>query len=385
MSTPSAFSQLLRSYAYTPQTSLSLKRKRLPENNDCLPVTARKPRASKNTLQASEQHVSHSKPKGPRSESITINQQQVTTGETSIYFTPSGKGASADESRRKGPRKLFDAVEIVVKSGPTVPALSTHDKSLEVSKGMKKKRKLKPVNTHQLDLPAKDDEPSDVEIKIPVTKRYLTPTSDGVQSTLQTLTLPTPSSRPRKRRKVVPSTISLHQSTALSSKSETTSKAAAQKTDVIHRTSPDPTTLTTSKYLSDVTKFGKSWVPSFFPSEDLFTHKNMSAFPTYRQDLFNDLIGYIANAKPILIQGTSSPTRLGVISNLLQLVISAAVSDNLWQLLIAVKLLNVTTGRYAIPVFWKLMDRWPIPRDMIEGRLQLLDPTKIADDHLTTS
>lgn len=347
MSTPSAFSQLLRSYAYTPQTSLSLKRKRLPENNDCLPVTARKPRASKNTLQASEQHVSHSKPKGPRSESITINQQQVTTGETSIYFTPSGKGASADESRRKGPRKLFDAVEIVVKSGPTVPALSTHDKSLEVSKGMKKKRKLKPVNTHQLDLPAKDDEPSDVEIKIPVTKRYLTPTSDGVQSTLQTLTLPTPSSRPRKRRKVVPSTISLHQSTALSSKSETTSKAAAQKTDVIHRTSPDPTTLTTSKYLSDVTTSGKSWVPSFFPSEDLFTHKNMSAFPTYRQGLFNDLIGYIANAKPILIQ--------------------AAVSDNLWQLLIAVKLLNVTTGRYAIPVFWKLMDRWPIPRDMIEA------------------
>ncbi|KAG2363784.1 DNA glycosylase [Suillus spraguei] len=93
----------------------------------------------------------------------------------------------------------------------------------------------------------------------------------------------------------------------------------------------------------------------------------MSAFPTYRQDLFNDLIGYIANAKPILIQGTSYPTCLNSISHLSQLVISAAVSNNPWKLLIAVKLLNVTTGRYAIPVFWKLMDRWPIPRDMIEA------------------
>ncbi|KAG2038317.1 hypothetical protein BDR03DRAFT_955141 [Suillus americanus] len=343
MGTPSTFSQLLRSYAYTPQTSLSLKRKRLSENSDCLPVTARKPRASKNTSQESEQHVSHSKSKRPRSESVTKNQQQVPTGETSIYFTPSGKGGH----RRKGRRKLLDAAEIVVKSAPTVPPLSTHDESLKMSNRTKKKSELEPVNTQQRKLPAMDDEPSKVEMKIAVTRCYLTPMPDEVRSTLQTLTLPTPSSRPRKRRKVVPSTVSLHQSTALSSKSKATSKVATQKTDVIHRTSPDPTTLMSSKYFSNVTQSGKSWVPSFFPSEDLFTHKNMSAFPTYRQDLFNDLIGYIANAKPILIQ--------------------AAVSDNPWQLLIAVKLLNVTTGRYAIPVFWKLMDRWPIPRDMIEA------------------
>ncbi|KAG1764598.1 hypothetical protein EV702DRAFT_1153649 [Suillus placidus] len=330
----STFSQLLRSYAYTPETSLSLKRKRLPENSDCLPVTARKPRTPKDS---SEQHVSHAKSKRPRNESVTTNQKQVPTGESSIYFTPSGKG---DECRRKGPRKLLDAVEIVIKSAPTVPPLSTHDESL---KRTKKKRKLEPVNTHHRELPAKDDQASGVGIKIPVTKCYLTPMPDKVRSTLQTLTPP----RPRKRRKVVPSTVSLHQSTALSSKSKTTSKVATQKMDVIHRTSPDPTTPITSKYFSNVTQSAKSWVPSFFPSEDLFTHKNISAFPTYRQDLFNDLIRYIANAKPILIQ--------------------AAVSDNPWQLLIAVKLLNVTTGRYAIPVFWKLIDRWPSPRDMIKA------------------
>lgn len=318
----STFSQLLRQYAYTPQTSPLLNRKHLPADSDCLPVTVRKPRASKNT----SQHVSHR----PRSESY-----QVPTGESSIYFTPLGKAVSIDQSRRNGPRKLLDAVEIVVKS-----ALPTHDESLEVLKRSKKKRKPEPVITHQCELSARDDEPekSEVEIK---TRRLLTPIPDEVRSTFQTLTLPTPSSRPRKRRKVVPSAASLHQSTALSSKSKATSNEATQQTDVIHRTSPDHTTL---KY---VTQSGKSWTPSFFPSEDLFTHKNMSAFPTYRQDLFNDLIGYIANAKPILIQ--------------------AAVSDNPWQLLIAVKLLNVTTGRYAIPVFWKLMDRWPIPRNMIDA------------------
>ncbi|KAG2134877.1 uncharacterized protein EDB93DRAFT_1254382 [Suillus bovinus] len=347
MSTPSAFSHFLRSYAYTPRTSLSLKRKHSPENNDCLPVTARKPRFSKNT----SQHGSRAKSKR-RSESVITNQQQVLTGESSIYFTPSGKGVSTDSRRRKGPRKLLDAVEIAVKSASTVPPLSTHDESLEVSKRMKKKRKLESANAHHRELPAKDEgpmEPSEAEIKIPLTKCYLpTPTPDEVRSTLQTLTLPTPSSRPRKCCKVVPATVSLHQSqTALSSKSKATSKVATQKMDVIHRISPDSTTLVTSKYFSNETRSGKSWVPSSLPSEDLFAHKNMSAFPTYHQDLFNDLIGYIANAKPILIQ--------------------AAVSDNPWQLLIAVKLLNVTTGRYAIPVFWKLMDRWPTPRDMIEA------------------
>ncbi|KAG2053836.1 DNA glycosylase [Suillus hirtellus] len=343
----STFSQFLRSYAYTPQTSSLLKRKPLPENHDCLPVTAGKSRASKST----SHHVSHAKSKRRRSESVTTNQQRAPTGESSIYFTPSAKGVSTDDFTRKGPRKLLDEVEIVVKSASTVPPLSVHNDSLEVSKRTKKKRKLEPVDAYHRELPAMDEsslEPSEAEMKIPLTKScYQTPMPDEARSTLQTLTFPTPSSRPRKRRKVVPSTVSLHQSTALSSKSMATSKVVTQQTDVMHRTCPDPITPVTSKYFSKVTQSGKSWVPSFLPSEDLFTHENMPAFPTYRQDLFNDLIGYIENAKPILIQ--------------------AAVSDNPWQLLIAVKLLNVTTGRYAIPVFWKLMDRWPTPRDMIEA------------------
>ncbi|KAG1733245.1 uncharacterized protein EDB91DRAFT_1149688 [Suillus paluster] len=263
--------------------------------------------------------------------------QQVHAGETSI----SGKSVSASERRRSGPRKLLDAVEIVVKSEHADPPLLMRDELVKVRKRANKKRKLQP--TCPL---AKDDvcvEPPDVEMKIPITRCYLTPMPGEVRSTIPTMT---PSSQPRKRRKVETPIVSLLQSTTLTSKSKTIKKVSTQ-TDVIHRTSPDTTTPITSKYFSNVTQLGKSWVPSFFPSEDLFTHKNMSAFPTYHQDLFNDLIGYIANAKPILIQ--------------------EAVSDNPWQLLIAVKLLNVTTGRYAIPVFWKLINHWQTPRDMIEA------------------
>ncbi|KAG0698947.1 hypothetical protein DFH29DRAFT_939132 [Suillus ampliporus] len=360
----SAFSQLLRSYAYTPQHSAPatpvLKRKRaltLPGNSDSLPATSRNPRVSKKTSQASEQHISHAtvrKSKRPRSKSVTTTQQVSTlTGETSIYFTPSGKGVSTNGRRCSGHRKLLDAVEIVVKSTHAAPPLSMREESVKVLKRANKKRKLEPIDAsrqmHQL--PPKDEvsvEPPEVEMKIPVTRCYLTPMPGEVRSTLPTLIPPTPSSKPRKRRKVVPSIVSLIQSSTLTSKSETISMdKASTQTDLIHRTSSDTTTLIMSKYFSKVTQPGKSWVPSFFPSEDLFTHKNMSAFPTYRQDLFNDLIGYIAKAKPILIQD--------------------AVSDNPWQLLIAVKLLNVTTGRYAIPVFWKLMNRWTTPREMIEA------------------
>ncbi|EAU80497.2 hypothetical protein CC1G_11852 [Coprinopsis cinerea okayama7 len=69
------------------------------------------------------------------------------------------------------------------------------------------------------------------------------------------------------------------------------------------------------------------------PGEDplaLFYHRKF-------ERLFNDLEGL----KPKLIQET--------------------VADDPWKLLVAVTLLNKTTGRAAIPVFWKIMERWSTP------------------------
>ena len=30
-------------------------------------------------------------------------------------------------------------------------------------------------------------------------------------------------------------------------------------------------------------------------------------------------------------------------------------------------MLNVTTGRAAIPIFWKIVNRWPTPRELVDG------------------
>ncbi|KAF9532063.1 DNA glycosylase [Crepidotus variabilis] len=41
--------------------------------------------------------------------------------------------------------------------------------------------------------------------------------------------------------------------------------------------------------------------------------------------------------------------------------IQEKVANDPWKLLIAVTLLNKTTGKLAIPVFWRLIERWPTP------------------------
>ena len=46
-----------------------------------------------------------------------------------------------------------------------------------------------------------------------------------------------------------------------------------------------------------------------------------------------------------------------------------SVRDDAWKVLIAVRLLNVTTGKAAIPVFCKIISRWPTPQDLVHGRL----------------
>lgn len=47
-----------------------------------------------------------------------------------------------------------------------------------------------------------------------------------------------------------------------------------------------------------------------------------------------------------------------------------SVRDDPWKVLIAARLLNVTTGKVAIPVFCKLISRWPTPRDLVQGGLR---------------
>lgn len=52
--------------------------------------------------------------------------------------------------------------------------------------------------------------------------------------------------------------------------------------------------------------------------------------------------------------------------------IQEAVCHDPWKVLLAVRLLNVTTGRMAIPVFWKIMHRWPTPQRLVDAPLDEL-------------
>ncbi|KAN0118691.1 DNA glycosylase [Russula decolorans] len=67
-----------------------------------------------------------------------------------------------------------------------------------------------------------------------------------------------------------------------------------------------------------------------------------------------DLYERLLNAKPVLIQ--------------------ERVADDPWKLLVAVTLLNKTSGRCAVPVFWTLIDRWPTPQSLAKA-----DPAELKD------
>ncbi|KAG8989007.1 hypothetical protein FRB94_001778 [Tulasnella sp. JGI-2019a] len=56
---------------------------------------------------------------------------------------------------------------------------------------------------------------------------------------------------------------------------------------------------------------------------------------------------HIANAKPRLIQGR--------------------VADDSWKLIITAILLNQTTGKAAVPVFWRILEKFPTPRALSEA------------------
>jgi methyl-CpG-binding domain protein 4 len=72
--------------------------------------------------------------------------------------------------------------------------------------------------------------------------------------------------------------------------------------------------------------------------------------------------------KPVMIQGCnilllSGPFRLTLgLSHRLE-----TVADDPWKLLISVTLLNKTSGKLAIPIFWEILDRWPTPLALSQG------------------
>ncbi|KAF7293853.1 hypothetical protein HMN09_01181300 [Mycena chlorophos] len=49
------------------------------------------------------------------------------------------------------------------------------------------------------------------------------------------------------------------------------------------------------------------------------------------------------------------------------LLIQESLKDDPWKVLIAVTLLNKTSGALAIPVFWKLIEQWPTPFALSQG------------------
>ncbi|KIJ59072.1 hypothetical protein HYDPIDRAFT_44169 [Hydnomerulius pinastri MD-312] len=68
--------------------------------------------------------------------------------------------------------------------------------------------------------------------------------------------------------------------------------------------------------------------------------------------LFDDFMIMPKRLKPILIQ--------------------ESISDDPWKVLIAVRLLNVTTGKVAIPAFCKIIARWPTPQDLVDAPIDEL-------------
>lgn len=43
------------------------------------------------------------------------------------------------------------------------------------------------------------------------------------------------------------------------------------------------------------------------------------------------------------------------------------VGHDPWQLLVAVTLLNKTTAKVALPVFWQILEKWPSAYALSEG------------------
>ena len=83
---------------------------------------------------------------------------------------------------------------------------------------------------------------------------------------------------------------------------------------------------------------------------------------------FSNLYTMVYLAKPNLVQGILPPflpdplKTNGEVGKYLEL-----VQGDPWKLLIATMLLNKTSGKVALPVFWYIVNRWPTPKQLADG------------------
>lgn len=52
--------------------------------------------------------------------------------------------------------------------------------------------------------------------------------------------------------------------------------------------------------------------------------------------------------------------------------VQESVQDDPWKIIVATTLLNKTSGRAAVPVFWKLLERWPTPGALAQAAAPIL-------------
>jgi len=87
---------------------------------------------------------------------------------------------------------------------------------------------------------------------------------------------------------------------------------------------------------------------------------------------FVRLYSQLSSVKPLLIQGTFIRNLLSSsVYTCLYIHPIESVAHDPWKLLMAVTLLNKTTGKLAIPVFWDILAKWPTPWALSQGTLHL--------------
>jgi hypothetical protein len=109
-------------------------------------------------------------------------------------------------------------------------------------------------------------------------------------------------------------------------------------------------------------------VARHLPQSILHEHlRLLTDSPGYAAFFLTSLDRYerLLDAKPVLIQGVIAPQYF--LSHLSIVHVPECVADDPWKLLIAVMLLNKTAGRVAVPIFWRLIKRWPTPESLAQG------------------
>jgi len=85
---------------------------------------------------------------------------------------------------------------------------------------------------------------------------------------------------------------------------------------------------------------------------------------------FTLLYKRLEQSKPLLIQGTSLHSAISW--SVRCTTTTERVADDPWKVLVAVTLLNKTSGKLAIPVFWDILGRYPDPLTLSEAPFETL-------------